>query len=61
MNRDQVAGRVEAAKGKVKEVVGNAVGNTKLEKEGKIENTVGKIQSAYGDAVKTIKDDIENS
>ena len=61
MNKDQVAGRVEAAKGKAKEVFGKAVGNKKLENEGKMENTVGRVQSAYGDAMQAIKDDIENS
>jgi uncharacterized protein YjbJ (UPF0337 family) len=58
MNKDQVKGRIEEAKGKVKEVAGNLVGNESLEQEGKIQNAKGKVQAGYGDLKEDIKDAI---
>lgn len=55
MNKDQVEGRVEEAKGKIKEVAGKVVGNEELEAEGKIQKTGGKIQAGYGDLKEDIK------
>lgn len=60
MNKDQTNGRIKEAKGKVKEVVGNLVGNDKLELKGKLQNTRGKAQAAFGDAKADIKDAIKN-
>lgn len=57
MNEDQVKGRAKSIKGKVKESTGKAVGNKKLEGEGKAEQLGGKIQSGYGD----LKDDVKRS
>ena len=37
MKKEQVTGRIEEAKGAVKEAVGKAVGNTKMQEEGNIE------------------------
>ncbi|MEO8738783.1 MAG: CsbD family protein [Casimicrobiaceae bacterium] len=50
MNKDQVKGRVEEAKGKAKEVAGKVVGNKKLEVEGDANQVAGKVQKTYGDA-----------
>ncbi|MCM2330346.1 MAG: CsbD family protein, partial [Pseudomonas sagittaria] len=55
MNKDQTQGRIEEAKGKVKEVVGKVVGNEELEQEGKIQKIGGKVQAQLGD----LKDDIK--
>lgn len=49
MNTDQVTGRVEEAKGKVKEVAGNLVGNKTLEIKGKVQQVAGKLQAGLGD------------
>ncbi len=59
MNKDQVKGRVEQAKGSVKEVAGKVVGNKNLEAEGKVDKVVGKTQAAYGDLKKDVKDAIK--
>jgi uncharacterized protein YjbJ (UPF0337 family) len=56
MNKDQVKGRVEEAKGKVKQVTGKAVGNKELEQKGRIQKAGGKIQAGYGDLKEDIKD-----
>ena len=45
MNKDQVKGRVEEAKGKLKEVVGKATGNQTTKLKGKVEQLVGKPSS----------------
>lgn len=59
MNKDQIQGRVEQAKGAVKEVTGKVIGNKKLETEGKIDKTSGKVQSGFGDAKEKLKDTID--
>ena len=56
MNKDQVKGRVEEAKGKVKEVAGSTVGNPDLEDRGTIEKVGGKIQKTFGDVKEQVKD-----
>jgi uncharacterized protein YjbJ (UPF0337 family) len=58
MNKDQIKGRIEEAKGKVKEKTGKAVGNRELEKKGKIEEIGGKVRAGYGDLKEDIKDSI---
>jgi uncharacterized protein YjbJ (UPF0337 family) len=57
MNKDQVKGRVEEAKGKVKEVAGHVVGNKDLELEGNVQKNVGKVQAGIGD----LKEDVKKS
>lgn len=59
MNKDQTRGRIEEAKGKVKEVVGKAVGNEELEQEGTIQKIGGKVQARIGDLKSDIKKAIE--
>ena len=49
MNKDQVKGRVETAKGDIKEAAGKLVGNRKLQAEGLAEQAAGKAQSTAGD------------
>ena len=56
MNKDQVKGRVEQAKGSVKEATGKVVRNRKLESEGKIDKATGKTQATYGDMKEDAKD-----
>ena len=60
MNKDRIQGSAEQAKGKVKEVAGKAIGDSKLEAEGKTQQVAGKIQNAVGgmqDAVKEAVND----
>ena len=56
MNKDQVEGRVEQAKGHVKDAVGNITGNRQLEAEGEAQQVGGKVQAGYGDAKEKAKD-----
>jgi len=55
MNNDQVEGRIDTAKGKVKKAVGKAVGNKKLEKEGVDESAHGKARAKFGDVMNVIE------
>jgi len=54
INKDQVKGRAEEAKGKVKEVVGRVFGNKNLEVKGNIQKTVGAAQALVGDVKENI-------
>ena len=56
MNKDQVKGRAKAAKGKIKEATGKAVGSERLKGEGRAEQVAGKTQATYGDAKERAKD-----
>lgn len=48
MDKDRIAGAAKQAKGTIKETVGKAAGDAKLESEGKVEKVEGKIQNAIG-------------
>jgi len=56
MNKDQVKGRVEQAKGAVKSATGKAVGNRNLQAEGEVDKLGGKAQATYGDVKEDAKD-----
>jgi uncharacterized protein YjbJ (UPF0337 family) len=49
--KDKVADKLQAAKGKVKKNTGEAVGNPRLEAEGRTDQTAGNIKQA-GEKVK---------
>ena len=55
INKDQIKGRVKEAKGKIKEVAGNLVGNETQEAKGKIQKNLGKAQAKYGDVKQDVK------
>jgi len=48
MDKDRTIGSAKQVKGKVKEVVGKAVGDAKLESEGTADRIEGKVQNAIG-------------
>ena len=48
MDKDRIAGSAKVVKGKVKEAVGKAIGDAKLETEGQADKVAGKIQNAVG-------------
>ena len=49
INKDQVKGRVEEAKGTIKEATGKLVGDETLEAKGNIQKNLGKVQARLGD------------
>ena len=57
MDKDRINGAADQAKGAVKETVGKAIGDTKLQTEGAADKLKGKVQSVVGGA----KDAIRNA
>ena len=55
MNNDRVAGSAKQIKGAVKEIIGNALGDSKLQAEGKSDKVEGKVQNAVGGLKDTLK------
>jgi uncharacterized protein YjbJ (UPF0337 family) len=55
MDKDRIAGSAQQIKGKVKEAAGKALGDAKLESDGKaagkIRNTVGGVKDAVREAL----------
>ena len=47
MNKDQVKGRVQEAKGKIKDVAGKAVGNPRAEAAGDGDQPAAKVEQTY--------------
>jgi len=48
MDKDRIAGSAKVVKGTVKEAVGKAIGDAKLNAEGKADKVAGKAQNAVG-------------
>ena len=55
MNKDRIAGAAKEIKGSVKETIGKATGDAKLEAEGKADKVEGKIQNAVGGLKDTLR------
>ena len=55
MNKDQVEGKVQESKGKVKAFVGKVLDDQDIEDEGNLQKNVGKVQSGYGNIKENIK------
>ena len=55
MDKDRILGSAKEVKGKVKEELGKAVGDAKLEAEGKSDKVEGKVQNAIGSLKDAIK------
>jgi uncharacterized protein YjbJ (UPF0337 family) len=55
MDKDRVVGSAKQVKGAVKQAVGKAAGDTKLETEGKADKIEGKVQNAMGGVKDTLK------
>ena len=55
MDKDRVAGTAKQVKGNIKEAVGKATGDSKMQADGKADKTVGKIQNAVGGLKDTLR------
>jgi len=55
INKDQVKGRAEEAKGSVREATGKLVGDKTLEAKGNIQKNLGKVQAKVGDVTEDLK------
>lgn len=59
MNKDQIKGRAEQAKGKLKEVAGKVVGNERLQADGLGDQVKGRVLKNVGDAKHKLADRID--
>ncbi len=55
MDKDRIVGSGKQIKGAVKRAVGKAVGDAKLESEGKADRLEGKVQNTIGGLKDTLK------
>jgi len=60
MNKDRIQGSAEQLEGKIKETVGKATGDAKLQGEGKAEQIAGKTQNAIGGIKDAAKEALED-
>jgi uncharacterized protein YjbJ (UPF0337 family) len=57
MNKDQLKGRVEEAKGSIKEAAGRVTGKPDLEDRGTLQKAAGKVQKNFGDVKQEVKNE----
>ena len=55
MDKDRIAGSAMQIKGAVKQAVGKAIGDAKLETDGKADTIEGKVQNAIGGLKDTLR------
>jgi uncharacterized protein YjbJ (UPF0337 family) len=55
MDKDRIAGSAKVVKGKIKEAIGQVIGDAKLEAEGKADKAEGSVQNAIGGIKDVIK------
>ncbi len=56
MDKDRIAGSLKEIGGAAKIAVGKAVGDVKLQSDGKVDSAIGKAQNAVGGAKDAIRD-----
>ena len=56
MDKDRIQGAADQAKGAVKEAVGKAIGDVKLQPDGQVDKLKGKIESAVGGVKDAVRD-----
>ena len=60
MDKDRVTGAAKKVGGGIKESVGKAIGDKKIEAEGKAKKNEGKIQNAVGSAKDAAREIVKN-
>ena len=60
MNKDELEGKAEALKGKVKQAVGNATNDPDLVDEGTVDEAAGNTQDTIGRARRKVGEAIED-
>jgi uncharacterized protein YjbJ (UPF0337 family) len=60
MNRDELEGKKDEVKGKVKQGVGDVTDNERLHDEGVADEASGKVQGAYGKGKRKVGEAIED-
>ena len=57
LNKNEINGTVDQAKGKVKQAVGTLTGNDGLKAEGQADEVVGKVEFVVGGAIRKVEDE----
>jgi uncharacterized protein YjbJ (UPF0337 family) len=60
MNRDELDGKLDRAKGEVKQAFGHATNDERLHDEGVADELGGKVQEGFGKARRKVGDAIED-
>ena len=60
MDKDRIEGKVEKAKGYVKDKAGEILNDPELEAEGEVERASGTVREAYGKAKRKVQEGIED-
>jgi len=60
MNKDELDGKAEAAKGKVKQAIGHLTDDEQLHDEGVVDEAAGKTQETIGRARRKVGEAIED-
>jgi uncharacterized protein YjbJ (UPF0337 family) len=55
MDKDRIVGSAKEIKGSVKETIGKATGDVKLQSDGKADKVKGKVQNALGGAKDAVR------
>ena len=59
MNKDELKGKVNQAKGTVKQKAGEAIDDPELQAKGAAERVGGKVQEGFGAAKRKVSDAVE--
>ena len=59
MNRDEIKGKAEKAKGYIKEETGEALNDPELEAEGRAERAAGKLREGFGKAKRKVGEAVD--
>ena len=59
-NKDEIEGKLDQAKGAVKENVGRAIDDREMETEGQADRAGGNIQEGFGTAKRKVGETIED-
>lgn len=60
MDRDEIKGKAEKAKGYVKDKTGEIINDPDLEAEGEVERAAGTVREGYGKAKRKVQEGIED-
>ena len=60
MNRDELDGKVEKVKGKIKQAAGDLTDNEQLHDEGVADEAAGNVQEGFGKARRKVGEAIED-
>jgi uncharacterized protein YjbJ (UPF0337 family) len=60
MNRDEMEGKGENLKGKIKETTGDVTGDERMKSEGKADQAAGKAQEKYGEGKRKVGEAVED-